>query len=551
MISPQTQYKKMRYKIWAVAVCFCIALLVAWTKAGVLQIKKGRQLLELSTKQAMRKFEVSALRGTIYDRHQNVLASSVYLKSIYAEPNKILDKKKVAKLLCQAIHKPLGFCEKKLFPKKGFIWVQRRVRPQISDAVKALDLEGIGFIDEEKRYYPNHFAMGHVLGSVSVDGEGIGGVEQAFHEVLEGNVDSKSILVDARGDRVHFYPYKNSEFEKGQDITLTLDLPIQHVVEDVLERSVKKHGARAAWAVLMDVRTGDLLSVANVPLINPNTPEKVPMFLRRNRAFSESFEPGSIFKLVTFAAALDKKLISKNTLIDCENGEMQVGAFKVKDVSKQKVITAQDVLHFSSNVGIYKIADKLGKEGLHRAILNLGFGKKIGLGLVEEAPGRISDYEKWGLARFVNVSFGYGIMVSSLQLLAMAATIAREGVYVSPRILLNAPIQEPHRVLSQQAALELGQMMEVSTKEGNFGFRAHTGNIRAAGKSGTAEKVDEKTGKYNKRKNRSSFIGFAPLDKPRLALLVVVDEPQGIAYGGRVAAPAWGEIMTYALQAYE
>jgi cell division protein FtsI (penicillin-binding protein 3) len=250
---------------------------------------------------------------------------------------------------------------------------------------------------------------------------------------------------------------------------------------------------------------------------------------------------------VTFASAFENNVIKPDDLIDCENGTLDLGFMTIKDVAKKGVVSVTDVFKVSSNVGTYKIAEKVGPERLYKTIRDFGFGEPVGLGLIEEAKGSVSTPDTWAKSRFANLSFGYGLMATSLQMLMVASAIANDGMLVTPYLLKDAETKPPRRVLSERAAKQVKAMMLADTESGGTGKRATINGVQVAGKTGTAEKVDPQTGRYSKEHNLSSFVGFAPVNSPEVVSIVVIDEPQGIAYGGYVAAPAWQRIVSTAL----
>jgi cell division protein FtsI (penicillin-binding protein 3) len=334
----------------------------------------------------------------------------------------------------------------------------------------------------------------------------------------------------------------------GSDIILTIDKDIQYIAEETLLQTIRKHGAKAGWAIVIKPKTGEILALANVPLFNPNLPGTSSKEGVRNQAISRTGEPGSTFKMVTFAAAFENQLVSPDDIIDCQNGLYDTGYMTIKDIVKKGQISVTDVFKVSSNVGTFKIAEKVGPERLYQMIKKLGFGEAPGLGLIEEARGSIAEPSRWGKTRFANLSFGYGLMATSLQMLQVASAIANGGILVPPKIVegLESDVG-PRRVLSERAAGQLKALMWADTKDGGTGKRAVIPGIEVAGKTGTAEKVDPATGRYSKSHNLSSFVAFAPVANPEIAAIVVIDEPRGIAYGGYVAAEPCGRIMSAAL----
>lgn len=539
---------KLRFSLVAIAVI--IALGGAWFKLGALQLYKGRDLSKLSANQSLSEYETRSARGNVYDRNGHLFASSVSVDSIYAQPRKLSNPALTAEKLARATGITRKELQKKLQSDKAFVFIKRRVSPKMSAQIKALKLDNIGATPEEKRFYPNHAMLGQLLGLVSVDGVGVSSIEKAYNHILEGKLYKRRIAVDARGR--HIDTADMSTAIKGGDLYLTIDQNIQFIAEENLKNAMLQYNAKAAWAVVMDVASGDLLAVANYPRLNPNAPGLSAQEAVRNNVFSQSYEPGSVFKMVTFAASLDAQIIKPTDMIDCENGAYKIGRFTIHDVSKKGVQTAAEVFAHSSNIGTMKIADKLGATKLQEALKRYGFGKTTGLALPEEAAGGIPRLP-WAASRLANVSFGYGLTATALQMISFAATIANKGQKVLPRLVdkytldgtlvTTALTTQAEQVMSATAAAQLTEMMVSTTQPGAFAFRAHIAGTQVAGKSGTTEKLNALTKKYDKKRNTASFIGFAPAYNPKIAVMVVVDEPQGASLGGVVSAPVWREIV--------
>lgn len=534
----------MRSRIIAVAIIIIFLFLAAIIKAGMLQIRSGPALHGLARQQTFRGIEHIGNRGDILDRNGNILSTTVEVSSIFADPRRMSSPKKVIAELKRVL--PLKETElaKRLQSERSFVWVLRRADPNVVNRVLSLGLPGISTVQEKRRFYPNHALLGQVLGLVSIDQNATGGVEKAREADLQKKVWSSETYVDAKGDFVRVENSPSPDELNGKNVVLTIDRNLQHVTEDILLKTVSRHRAKGGWAIVMQPQTGEILAMANVPLYNPNSPN---MNFSRNQAISRAGEPGSIFKMVTFASAFENDIVGPEDLVDCENGKFDAGFMTITDVTKKKNITVQEAFKFSSNIGTFKIAQKIGPARLHKTMKRFGFGETSGLGLLEEAKGHIPAWESWGKRRFANVSFGYGFKASSLQMLLVAAAIANDGVMVFPKIFLDDLKKGSVRAISARGARLVKEIMFADTQEGGTGVRARIRGVDVAGKTGTAEKVDSETGKYSKKHNISSFVGFAPVLNPEIAAIVVIDEPEGIAYGGFVAAPAWSQIVSAAL----
>lgn len=549
-----------RWRVWVVVAALTIGFSGVLWKSARLQLVLGDDLRTLAEEQYLRTVTVSAPRGAVFDREGRHLAVSLPAWSIFAEPRRIIDLDGTAERLAAAMGIPQVEVVKRIDNKRAFVWLERRVGPDVADAVRALDLPGVGLRKEWRRTWPNKQLAAQILGGVDVDGNGRGGIEQAFDERLSGRSTRLSALADNKGDRIATFDDGATDevFDlatlAGDEVVLTIDLPLQQAAEEILERTRQTFDAKAAWAIVLDAQTGAIRAVAQSPAYNPNTGEGD----RRNRGMADSVEPGSIFKIATFAAALDANVVTETDLIDCENGRFQLGRHTIHDTHRSGVITVRDVFKHSSNIGTLKIAGRVGEERFKEAITRFGFGARPGTGLLDESPGRLPKQERWGETRLATASFGHGLMVSSLQMASLLQAVANEGVRHRPFLVervqsAQGTIIESHvddsgeRVMRADAARTLLSIMESVVEPDGTGALAAIPGIRVAGKTGTAEKVDPVTGRYSKELHVSSFLGVAPADAPRVVAIVVVDEPKGTVFGGATAGPAWRAIVERAL----
>lgn len=546
---------------WRVAAVFGLlgaCLLTLAVKAGRLQLVLGEDLRSLAENQYLRRVQLAAPRGDITDRHGRPLAVSVPAWSVSARPALVEDKPGAAQGLALALGVDAREIQKKLEGGKKFVWLKRRASADVADAVRALGVPGVELKQEMRRTWPQKTAAGQLLGLVDVDGKPRGGAERAFDESLQGRASSGAALADNKGDRIAL-ALDGGELDldllEGDDVALTIDLSIQHEAEEALAAAIKENQAKAGWAVVLDVRTGAVLAAANAPSYNPNAPDPERA---RNRAFAEAFEPGSIFKIATFAAALDGGVLKGGDRIFCENGRYQLGKHVIHDTHKADWLTATEVFQQSSNIGTLKIAQRVGEDGMKAALARYGFGARPGTGLVDESAGRLPAAGRWGDARLATVSFGHGVLVTALQMASFVQAVANDGVRKAPflldhatssagEVVATAPIDDGEAIMSPEAARALTDIMKTVAHEGGTGTLAAIPGIEIAGKTGTAEKVDPLTRRYSKDLHLSSFIGFAPADAPRVVAVVVVDEPKGQHFGGLVAAPAWRRIVERAL----
>ena len=547
-----------RWRLWVVVVAVGVAFLAVVWKSARLQLVLGDDLRGLAEEQYLRKVAVSAPRGGVFDSEGRHLAVSLPAWSVFAEPRRVVDVDVTAERVAAAMGVPVAEIAKKIGTDRAFTWLERRVAPDVADKVRGLDLPGIGLRKEWRRTWPNKQLAAQILGGVDVDGNGRGGIEQAFDERLLGRSTRLNALADNKGDRIALVDEGDDIFDlatlAGDDIVLTIDLPLQQAAEEILETTRKTFQAKAAWAVVLDAKTGAIRAVAQSPAYNPNTGNGD----RRNHGLADAIEPGSIFKIATFAAALDAGVVTPTDLIDCENGRFRLGRHTIHDTHKSGVISVREIFKESSNIGTLKIAQKLGEDRFKAQLMRFGFGQRPGTGLLDESAGRLPRQERWGETRLATVSFGHGLMVSSLQMASLLQAVANDGIrhrpYLVERVLTaTGGVVEEHavdageRVLSSNAARQMVAIMESVTEPGGTGALAAIPGVRVCGKTGTAEKVDPVTGRYSKELHLSSFLGVAPADDPQVVAVVVVDEPHGVVFGGQTAGPAWRAIVERAL----
>lgn len=547
-----------KWRVWLVAgVVVCGFGGVLW-KSARLQLVLGDDLRGLAQEQYLRKVSIAAPRGTVQDSEGRSLAVSVPAWSVYAEPRRILDVDATSQKLAEAMGVSAASLSTRIANDRAFIWIERRVSPDVAARVRALDLPGVGTRKEWRRTWPNKQLAAQILGGVDVDGAGRGGIEQSLDDRLSGHSTRVSAIADNKGGRIATIeasdPILDLDAFAGDDVVLTIDLSLQQATEEILERTRESFAAKSVWAVVLDVKTGAVRAVAQSPGFNPNNNDGE----KRNHAFADAFEPGSIFKVATFAAALDAGVVSPDDLIDCENGRYQLGRHVIHDTHKNGVITAARVFGTSSNIGTLKIAARLGEERFKTSLARYGFGQRPGTGLLDESAGRLPAQARWGDARTATISFGHGILVSSLQMASLVQAVANDGVRLRPWLVQrvvakDGSVIEEHdhesgeRVMSSSTAHALLSIMEGVVLEGGTGTLAAVPGIRVAGKTGTAEKVDPLSGRYSKALNLSSFVGAAPVDDPQIVVIVVVDEPKGLVFGGQNAAPAFAAIVKRAL----
>lgn len=546
-----------RWRLVVVALALLTGFGLVFGRLVQVQILHGAQLKELAEDQYLKEMEISAPRGEVYDHNGRTLAVSVAVESVFVDPRRF-DLSGV-RSLAQAMGMKPRSVERRIAKHRSFAWIKRRVSPEQADAVRALKLRGVYFTTESKRYYPNRDMAAHVLGFVGLDGQGLAGVERKFDKDLQGRSADVGVLRDAHGRRVSTGDVLPVQELGGDKLYLSLDSALQELTEASLARAVAEHQAKAGMAVILDPNSGAILAMANVPTFNPNDPGQAKASARRNRVVTDVYEPGSTMKPLVIATALENKVIRANEVIDCEHGAFRLGRHTIRDTHKYDKLTIGEIIAKSSNIGALKIGSRLGAKKLYAELKQLGFGSRTAVKLPGEVAGLLAPPKHWSAARLATISFGQGIGVSALQMASAMATIAAGGVWHQPylverQVAADGSVLYRHgqsadakqmtrRIFSEHTARQAAEMMEGVVKEGGTGRRAAIKGIRVAGKTGTSQKVDLVTGGYSKEKRIGSFVGFAPVEAPKALILVVIDEPQGMTYGGVVAAPAFREIM--------
>ena len=539
-----------------VGLAFIALFVVIGAKAVHLQVYRSPWLAQKASSQYEQSLKSIGKRGTVYDRNLREMAVTIDVTSIAVRPSRIEQPKRTAKALAKILKTDRRKILKKLKAKSPFVWVKRQANPKETAAVKALEIEGIEFVPERNRFYPNKTLASQALGFTGLDGYGLEGIEFAYDRYLRGTNSNQMVYKDALG-KVFDERQAAASLNTGHNIILTIDRAIQYIAENALEESVNKFSASSGMAIVMDPQTGAILAMAHVPLFNPNAYTEFNKELWRNRAITDPFEPGSTMKIFSAAAAIETGNIKAHDIFFCENGAYKIGRNVVHDIKKHGWLSLQQIIKYSSNIGAVKVSEKLGRKRLYAMYRKFGFGAKTGIDSPGETAGSLAPYKRWTTVDTGAISFGYGVAVSALQLVTAAAAIANDGVLMKPYFVQAITDQnhEPlkqfqpqtiRRVVSHYTARTVRAIMKTVITEGGTGVNAAVEGYTVCGKTGTARKLDE-SGTYSKSNYIASFIGFTPAEKPRLAILVVIDEPQGAYYGGTVAAPVFRKIAREAL----
>jgi cell division protein FtsI (penicillin-binding protein 3) len=517
---------------------------------------KLQNLAERQYKETVRPVPV---RGNIYDRRGHELAVSVSSYSLAAHPQLIGNTAQLSKQLAAILGMKTKELRKKLSSHRKFVWIKRRLMPDEVEKIERLSDPALNLQKEARRYYPNRELASQILGAVGYDGEGLGGLELSYDEYLRGPTNRKEIAYrDARG-AIFDSSDDPLEAESVSHVHLTIDRNIQYVTETELATAAHRLKIKKGTVIVLEPQSGAILAIASYPRFNPNTYQNYDLEKWRNVALSNAFEPGSVFKAITAAAALESGKFDVNSSLYCENGRLQIGNAVIKDHEKYGDLSFGEIIKYSSNIGAAKLAESVGKKDFHKMIRRFGFADKTGIDFPGEATGSIRDIDEWYPVDLAAISFGQALNATAIQIAGAYATIANNGKRMKPFLVsrVSRPSGELVKefepkslgaVIRPETARTLAQLLEAVTQEGGTGTAAAIPGYRVAGKTGTAQKFDNKKKAYSKTDYFSSFVGFAPVENPRLVVYVGLDSPQGNQiYGGQVAAPIFRNVMSAAL----
>ena len=569
----------LRFRYWLICLFLLLWVTLIFLRLFTLQVLRHHEFEERAQRQQQHTFEVAPRRGLLYDRNLHELATTVLSDSIYAVPSDLADKQVVARQLSAIVHTDPDdtyTSEKQILARlnasRSFAWIARRLPANLSARILALNLKGIYVQKEFQRSYPDSQMAAQVLGYVGVDDNGLGGLEQKYNPGLHGQPGRMYAALDARR-RVLGSTVKAPE--PGENLVLTLDENIQYIAERALDRAMDRTHADNGTVVIQDVHTGQILALAIRPTFDPNQFRHATPALLRDHAVSDVYEPGSIFKLVTYSAAMDMKVTTPDEIIDCQGGKMTLAGRVIHDDKSDHYgkIPVREALAHSSNVAAIKTALKVGQNPFYQYIRAFGFGQRSGVELPGETRGLLRPVSKWGPSSIGSIAMGQEVAVTPVQLVTMVSTIANGGVYLPPHIVLQThssqtgdpesgltaqPIRfgedlpDPlpagaHRVISTLAAAQMRGMMQGVILEGT-GRPAQLNGYSAGGKTGTAQKIDPATRRYSKTMHFASFVGFAPVNTPVISIAIVFDDPHGAYYGTTVAAPVFAEVAQQVLE---
>ncbi|MCA1815512.1 MAG: transpeptidase family protein [Acidobacteria bacterium] len=557
----QVRPDNSRQRTTFVVVFVGVWMLAVGVRLVQLQVFQHEFLSARARRQQQSATETNGARGLILDRQGKELARSLDVDSFFAEPVHVTDARSVAAafapLLGVGADQLQAKLEQEIAAKRKFIWLAREVEPEQAEPIKAvvesLKLAGVGSVKEQKRYYPNGSLAAHVLGFVGLDDAGLAGVESFQNASLKGE-DGETVV--ARDAKRRGFESREIAPKQGGSVVLTIDQNVQYVVERELAAAFEQTHAKSGAALALDPRTGEILALANAPTFDPNASKSIAPELLTNRALQYTYEPGSTFKVVAYSGAIEERLVKPTDLIDCQMGSINVFGRIVHDSHPHGTLTVTEALAQSSNVAAIKIGMKLGDERLYDYVRRFGFGAKTGVELPGETRGLLRDVKKWDKTSIGSIPMGQEIGVTPVQVAAAFGTIANGGVRIAPHVVREVrdesgrvvaqPAPETHRVVGAETARTIATMLEQVTVDGTA-KAAKLDGYTVAGKTGTAQKYERGTHSYSKSKYVASFVGFAPVEDPRIVIIVVLDEPVGSYYGGAVAAPVFKRIAEQVL----
>jgi cell division protein FtsI (penicillin-binding protein 3) len=526
-------------------------VIVAWSglvcRLFFIQVYNGGKFEDISKNQHLREEILQPVRGTIFDRHGAILSIDLAYYEFSAEPPQVKDQWEVASVFSANLGKPRAGYLQKLKQNKKFVYLDRKVPAQKADSILKKNLPGVFYNAEYKRFYPHGEITGPVTGFTNVDNVGIEGLEYKFNTMLSGASGKQIVTTDARGNQKKDYNYPVHNPVNGNSIITTIDLNFQTIAFEELSNTLKKHDAVSGTVILMDPNTGEVYSMVSLPSFDSNSPGDSPAHLRKNRSINDTFEPGSVFKLVTAAAAFDLGSVSMDEPIFCENGKIRIGNRILRDAKPHGYLTAKEVFEYSSNIGTYKIAAKVGNEQLYHYSRQFGFGSKTGIDLNGESSGIVRSTDQWSSHSLASISIGHEVTVTALQIVNAFAVVANGGTLMKPYIvkavvdpsgktIRDYEPQKVKRIISAQTAEKLKDIFAGVVDHGT-GILAQISGGLIAGKTGTAQKVDPVTQSYSETEYIASFVAFYPSRNPQIVGIAILDSPHGTYYGGTVAAP--------------
>jgi cell division protein FtsI (penicillin-binding protein 3) len=555
---PSREERLLRLRLMLVALSVSLWAVGISVRLFQLQVLGRRSFERQAARQSERTINLDPRRGPILDREGRPLAVSVDAESIYAVPQDVGDAPATAHALARALGADAAGRREllaQLQKSRAFVWIKRKVDPGTARAVRELGLPGIGFLTENRRYYPKRELASHLIGYVGLDNTGMSGIEYAFDSEMRGRGFKAVVRTDARRSPLEHIEKPSTE---GRSVVLTIDESVQHAAEVELERAVAETGSAAGTVIVLEPRTGEILALANRPTFNPNRFSAYSSARWRNRAVVDSFEPGSVFKIFTAAAALQEKLVDPDEVIDCGGGAIEIAGTRINDHAIFQSLRFREVISRSSDVGVIRVAQRVGRENFNRYVREFGFGQATGVDLPGEASGILRPPARWSALSLASMSFGQEIGVTALQVATAVAAVANGGYVMKPMIVRQIEEKDGklaksfkpvalRRVLEPETIDTLNELLKGVVKDGT-GRHAAIPGYSVAGKTGTAQKVDP-SGRYSMVDHVASFVGYVPASRPALVILASLDSPKGEKNeGGDVAAPLFARVAERALR---
>ncbi len=546
----------MNFRAVILSTAVIFGFLAVVLRLGDLMLFDHKSLARRAMLQYQGEKDMLAKRGGIYDRRGRPLAVNLDVESVYVNPREVKSPREAAKALARLTGATYDAALDKVSSRRHFVWAKRKLDPGLVEEIRKRRIKGLGFLNEVKRYYPKSTLAAHLIGFVGIDNQPLEGLELWYDGTLHGRPGKLQVRRDASGRTLS----DGEELQTwGNSLRLTIDEGLQYIMENALDKTMERWSAVSASAIMMNPYTGEVLAMANRPTYDLNTPGDYNTSARRNRALTDTYEPGSTFKIVSAAAALEEGVVRPETEFDCSEGKIEVAGMVIRDVhSEHEVLTFREIIQRSSNVGAVLVGQELGEELFYEYATRFGFGRNTGVDLPGEAEGTLAPPGKWSGTSLAAMSIGYEVSVTPIQLLRAYSAIANGGYLVKPHVvseiispegsvLYREDFEERKRIISERTAQILREILVSVTHEGGTALNASVEGNRVAGKTGTTRLIDPETGRYSTRKYVGSFVGFVPADRPRIAIIVVVREPKGQFYGGLVAAPAFKEIADKSL----
>ena len=537
--------------VWGVAAIWMGAVLA---RLGYLQLFCYSDYFAKAQHQQQRTYEISPMRGDIFDRKGRQLAISIPMDSVFADPAEIKEPDMVARLLSRVLDVPAEDLEAKIRDSAKPVRLAKKLSADMVERIDEMNLKGVFFQKENRRVYPQHEFLSHVLGWVDVDEKGMGGIEQELDKLIRGRPGRVMVMADGKRQ---FYDRNEASADPGASVVLTIDESIQYIAEKELAIAMAETHSKSGTVVVQDPSNGALLAVANWPTFDPNDPGKFPVEKRQDLAIAAAYEPGSTFKTITMTSAIENHVTNPDVMVDCQMGSILVAGRLIHDWHPFGVLSVRDVLAHSSDVGTIKVALNLGAPRFYETMRKFGIGQPTGIELPGENHGKLRTLDNWTASSIGSVAIGQEVSVTPVQIISAISAIANGGTLYRSHVVqeirgsgsADLPLPkrpEPTEVTDAKTAATVREMMENVILKGT-GTPARLNGYTAAGKSGTAQKIDTNTGRYSPNQYVASFVGFAPVNEPAVTILVVLDSPEGAHHGGEVGGPVFKRVAEQVL----